>query len=621
METILVLTLFVPLLGAIINGVFGSPFKKYAHWVAVPAIGISWLGALYLLKYVLAGNTLIVNLWQWIPVKDFNVNFGLYLDPLSAVMIATVTTVSFFIHIYSIGYMHGDPGYRRYFSYLNLFVFSMLLLVLANNYVLLFVGWEAVGLCSYLLIGFWYEKKSASDAGKKAFIVNRIGDAGFILGIFTMFFSVGSVDYRTVFEAAPHLSAAIIGAITFFLFMGAMGKSAQFPLYVWLPDAMEGPTPVSALIHAATMVTAGVYMVARSSALYSAHGSVANLVAGIGAFTAIFAASIALVNDDIKRVLAYSTISQLGYMFIGVGVGAYATGIFHLYTHAFFKALLFLTAGSVMHALHGELNMQKMGGLFKKMPQTGITFIIGALALSGIPPFAGFFSKDAILKEALLRGHVTIWWIGTITAFMTAFYMFRLIFKVFFGKPRDEELYEHAHESPAVMTIPLWVLAIGAIVVGWVGIGEDASPFFKFLAPSLHYAEHGALLEPAAWQEWLPLVFGIIGILLAWSMYMKNLPSPQGMARTFRTFYKLLKGKWYVDEIYDIFIVKPIYFLAVLLFKLVDRILIDGTVNGVAWLNRAVGSVLNKIQTGAVKTYMVWIVFAATLILWLQLLK
>ncbi len=621
MEKVLIITLFVPLAGAIINGVFGSPFKKYAHWVAVTAIGVSWLGALRLLKFVMDGNTLNVNLWQWIPVKDFNVHFGLYLDPLSAVMIATVTTVSFFIHVYSIGYMHDDPGYRRYFSYLNLFVFSMLMLVLANNFVLLFVGWEAVGLCSYLLIGFWYEKKSASDAGKKAFIVNRIGDAGFILGIFTMFFAVGSVDFATVFESAPHLGAGIVGAMTFFLFMGAVGKSAQFPLYVWLPDAMEGPTPVSALIHAATMVTAGVYMVARSSALYSAHGSVANLVAGIGAFTAIFAASIALVNDDIKRVLAYSTISQLGYMFIGVGVGAYATGIFHLYTHAFFKALLFLAAGSVMHALHGELNMQKMGGLFRKMPQTGLTFIIGSLALAGIPPFAGFFSKDAILKEALLRGHVTIWWIGTITAFMTAFYMFRLIFMVFFGDPRDKGLYDHAHESPPVMTIPLWVLALGSLVTGFAGIGENSSPFFKFLAPSLHYAEHITEFEPALWQEWLPLVFGILGILLAWAMYMKKEPSPEKMARTFRLFYKLLKGKWYVDEIYDIFIVKPIRFTAILLFKVVDRVIIDGTVNGVAWVNRASGSVLNRFQTGAVKTYMVWIVFAATLILWLNLLK
>ena len=613
MEKVLLTALLAPLAGAIFNGVLGSPFRKHAHWVAVLAILVSWAAAYQLLLYALSGGTLNLNFYTWVPVGDFRAPFGLLLDALSAFMAFTVTTVSLFIHIYSAGYMHGDPGYRRYFAYLNLFVFSMLLLVLANNFLLLFVGWEAVGLCSYLLIGFWYEKKSASDAGKKAFIVNRIGDAGFLLGILTLFSTFGSVEYTEVFERAPEVGAAVLGTIGLLLFIGAVGKSAQFPLYVWLPDAMEGPTPVSALIHAATMVTAGVYMVARAHAIFGANASISNLVASIGAFTALFSASIALVNDDIKRILAYSTISQLGYMFIGVGLGAYTAGMFHLFTHAFFKALLFLAAGSVMHALHGELNIWKMGGLWRKLPWTGGMFLIGALALAGIPPFAGFFSKDEILKAAYESGHQVIWAVGTLTVLLTAFYMFRAFFVVFLGKPRDPELYEKAHESPLVMLIPMGVLAFGSLVTGFPAHGIAEFLGQTLPAPEFHDSASSLPLT-------LSLLSALIGIGVAAALYLYNRPSPETLIRWTKPLYKLLKGKYYVDEIYEWLVVKPVRGLAVLSFKLFDRVLIDGTVNALAWISAAFGGALRKLQTGAVSTYALWMLFFLTIVLWLLLI-
>lgn len=621
-NALLLITLFTPLAGAIIVGFFGSPFKKYAHIPAVSAIGLSTFTAIVLL---FIPGTLskphTITLFQWIPVNGFNASFGLIFDNLSAVMLVTVTLVSFLVHVYSIGYMKDDPGYRRYFAYLNLFVFAMLLLVLADNYLLMFVGWEGVGLCSYLLIGFWYEKKTASDAGKKAFIVNRIGDAGFILGIITLFYTfgtVGYVDIQNKLSVSPQSFLVGIEAGSILLFVGAVGKSAQFPLYVWLPDAMEGPTPVSALIHAATMVTAGVYMVARSSFLFGAVlESVGVLVASIGAFTAVFAASIALVNDDIKRILAYSTISQLGYMFVGVGLGAFASGIFHLFTHAFFKALLFLGAGSVMHALN-ELNIQKMGGLWNKMKTTAITFFIGALALSGIPPFSGFFSKDEIIKAAAESGHTLIWLVVLITVFLTSFYMFRMFFMVFLGRPKDHTLYEHAHESPRVMLYPMIILAFFAITAGWLGIGGSESRFFKFLAIPRPELVHGVETSTnlVRFTPMISILLAVLGIFLAYSIYLQGLPTPQSITNRFRLIYKLLKGKYFVDEIYNTIVVKPLRGLSVLLFHLVDRILVDGTVNGIGATLAGSGSIIRKLSAGNVRNYLLWVLFGLNILLW-----
>ncbi len=618
------LALFAPLAGAIVNGIFGHPFRRHAHWPAVIAVALSLLASAWILLHV-GHEAVQYDLYTWIPVANFVVPFGFYIDALTAVMMAVVTSVSFLVHVYSIGYMHDDPGYRRYFAYLNLFVFSMLLLVLANNYALLFVGWEAVGLCSYLLIGFWYEKKTASDAGKKAFIVNRIGDAGFLLGIFTLFATFGSVRYETVFRMVasnPHLYQGALVAATLFLFLGAVGKSAQFPLYVWLPDAMEGPTPVSALIHAATMVTAGVYMVARSHFLYSEVPQVGQLVASVGAFTAFFAATMALVNDDIKRVLAYSTISQLGYMFVAVGLGAYTAGIFHLYTHAFFKGLLFLAAGSVMHATGGELNMQKMGGLFKKMPHTAWTFLIGALALSGLPPLAGFFSKDEIIKQAYVSGHTLIWVVAVLTALLTAFYMFRLIFLVFFGQPRDQTVYEHAHESPPVMTVPLWILAGASVAAGWVGLGEEHSLFHRFLESALgefHLVTWTPVRPAGPGLVALSVGVALLGILMAYSLYLLRKPDPARLARRAGFLYTLLKRKYFVDEIYGILVVGTLRILARALFWGVDRILVDGTVNGTGWTLAATGTVLRRWSSGFLRSYLLWMLIGANLLVWFLL--
>ncbi|MEW6324142.1 MAG: NADH-quinone oxidoreductase subunit L, partial [Nitrospirota bacterium] len=450
-----------PLLGVLLNGLFGFTWLRHrAHWVAVGAVGVSFACATTLFVQFLQGRASIsLTLYEWLFGGGLSVHVGLLIDQLTAVMLMVITGVGWLIHLYSIGYMHDDPGYPRFFTYLNLFMVSMLLLVMADNYLLFFIGWEGVGLCSYLLIAFWYERPSATAAGTKAFVVNRIGDAGFLLGVFLIFVTFGSLDYATVFPRASELSSATATAITLLLLVGAVGKSAQIPLYTWLPDAMEGPTPVSALIHAATMVTAGVYMVVRNGALYAMAPFSMETVAVIGAVTAVFAASIGLVQYDIKRVLAYSTVSQLGYMFMAAGLGAYAAAVFHLMTHAFFKALLFLAAGSVIHALGGEQDIRKMGGLWSKIPVTAWTFLIGTIAIAGIPPFAGFWSKDEIL-EAALHHSPLLWLLGLVAAFMTAFYMFRLFFVTFRGASRlTHEAEHHLHESPPVMTVPLMALA------------------------------------------------------------------------------------------------------------------------------------------------------------------
>jgi NADH-quinone oxidoreductase subunit L len=530
----------------------------------------------------------------------FTADWGFLLDPLSGVMILVVTGVGFLIHVYSIGYMGHEGGYYRFFGYLNLFVFFMLMLVLANNYVLMFVGWEGVGLCSYLLIGFYFHKKSAADAGKKAFIVNRIGDAGFILGILLMFSVLGTARFVDVNKAlasfAPEAGYGVLTAIALLLFVGATGKSAQFPLYVWLPDAMEGPTPVSALIHAATMVTAGVYMVARSSHLFRLAPNASFWVVVIGAFTAILAASIALTQNDIKRVLAYSTISQLGYMFMAAGVGAYWVAIFHLYTHAFFKALLFLGSGSVIHALAGEQDMRKMGGLKDKIPITYRTMLIGTLAIAGIPGLAGFFSKDEILWQVFSSGPALVYVVGVVTAGMTAFYMWRLMALTFYGESRvDARVAAHVHESPRVMTIPLVALAAGSVLAGWIGVPklfrmlpEGFRAFERWLAPALaegaeHGAEHSAGLEFALML--LSVAVAGCGIALAWYLYQRKAPKGEPLEAA-GWLYRGSLNKWKVDEAYDFLFVNGLAKGGGSALARFDNAVVDGGVNGAGWLTR-----------------------------------
>jgi NADH-quinone oxidoreductase subunit L len=662
---------------------FGRRLKNgTVSLLCVGSVFVSFLysvGAFFQLTAMPAGERIAVKiLFEWIPagpyhmldgkLANFVADWGFQLDPLSAVMILVVTGVGFLIHVYSIGYMAHEGGYYRYFGYLNLFMFSMLMLVLANNLLLLFVGWEGVGLCSYLLIGFWFLKKSAADAGKKAFIVNRVGDAGFLLGIFLTSAFLGTIRFAEIGPAlaAGHFSLGDprITAIALLFFVGATGKSAQIPLYVWLPDAMEGPTPVSALIHAATMVTAGVYMVTRTNAIYQLAPSAMAVVAVIGAITALFAASMGVVQNDIKKVLAYSTISQLGYMFLACGVGAFAAGIFHLMTHAFFKGLLFLAAGSVIHALSGEQDMQKMGALSGKIRRTYLTMLAGTLAIAGVPPLAGFFSKDEILGHAFEHSRV-LWFIGWATAGMTAFYMFRLLFLTFHGESRvDHEVEHHIHESPNSMLIPLIILAVLSVVGGWIGIGGR---FEHFLAPVVHIQRHtegfhrvpilgqqGVLrseearkeveqnLEtttPAAPAEELVLMgasvaIAFAGIGLAWYLYIKRTDLPAKIAKSLGGFYNFVFHKYYVDELYDALFVNRAEDLGLALGAF-DRVVVDGAgVNGAGWLTRfisklsiwwdtwvvdgsvrlgsflvyALGFVSKFLETGYVQNYMLLIV-------------
>ncbi len=615
-----------PLVGFIINGLFGLKYiKKKAHLIAVPALGLSWLFSILVFLDVLHGHTGTVELFDWIVSGNIHIKVAFLVDQLSAVMLMVVTTLSFWIHVYSIGYMGHDPGYARFFTYLNLFVFFMLILVLGSSYALMFVGWEGVGLCSYLLIGYWYERDSAANAGKKAFITNRIGDAGFIMGMFTLWYYLGSLDYKVIFERAHMLSPEVVTIATLLLFVGATGKSAQIPLYVWLPDAMEGPTPVSALIHAATMVTAGVYMVARSNVLYNLAPFSMEVVAVVGCLTAFMAATIGTAQYDLKRVLAYSTVSQLGYMFLGCGVGAYAAGIFHLMTHAFFKGLLFLAAGSVMHAMMDVLDMRIMGNLKKFMPITAGTFTIAALALAGIPPFAGFWSKDEILAHTFYTGHYFLWFLGTFTAFLTAYYTFRAVFMTFTGRERiPHEISHHLHESPKVMTIPLIFLAIGAATVGFFGLkNAEHKPYFgAFLAPVIqeHKAEtpeayreaqtvvegaaaaHGAQeamgaregAEGAARGEEFPeivlvvisVVAGLLGITLAYLTFLKKAFDPVILLKRYTwPLHRLLYHKYWVDEIYGALIIWRVVDLSYGSWKF-DQWIIDGIVNGASWVTK-----------------------------------
>jgi NADH-quinone oxidoreductase subunit L len=678
---LLLLIPLLPLLGFVINALFGRRLPKTVSGGIACASIIASFGVAVASVLAMFGNPahrIEQTVFMWLPSGDLQVPFALYLDPLSALMILVVTGIGSLIHIYSVGYMHEetDSEYARYFSYLNLFAAFMLVLVLGASFPVMFIGWEGVGLCSYLLIGFWFTKQSAADAGKKAFVVNRVGDFGFILGMLLIFTNFGTLDFQNVAAAAaaraPETGAiGVMTIATLLLVVGAAGKSAQLPLYVWLPDAMEGPTPVSALIHAATMVTAGVYMIGRNAVLFSHAPFTLEVVAVVGALTALMAGTIGLVQNDIKRVLAYSTVSQLGYMFLAMGVGAFGAGMFHLYTHAFFKALLFLGSGAVIHALHGEQDLRNMGGLKQYLPITYWTFLIGALAIAGVPLLSGFFSKDEILFRTFVgsdvngfHGYPLLWFIGVVTSLLTAIYMFRLVFLAFHGERRAEHAGEHLeetepahghgghgapghlHDAPPSMALPLIVLAIGSIFAGYVGVPHalgGSNRLETFLHPSfappahakvLSTAEAAASGETAAGQHgeaaaahgdvkrtelMLMLVSSLIaigGIFIAMYFWLKRPDAAAAMASRFAPIYRLLYNKYYVDEIYDAVIVQPIKKISEsVLWKGFDLGLIDGIVNGVGHVVSTVSGVARRLQTGSIRTYAASLILGSVLIL------
>jgi NADH-quinone oxidoreductase subunit L len=634
----------LPLAGAAINGFLGKKSSR----TAVSAVGLVFSGAAFAWALSVAVRFSSVDLpyqefvAHWIRSGNFSADFALYLDQLSLVMLLVVTGVGFLIHIYSVGYMWDDPSYYRFFSYLNLFMFFMLTLVLANNYLVMFIGWEGVGLASYLLIGFWFTKDSAASAGKKAFIVNRIGDFGFLIGLFLIIQHFGSLNFTQVFAQvrpiAPETGGAgLFTAIGILLMVGACGKSAQIPLYVWLPDAMEGPTPVSALIHAATMVTAGVYMVSRSHMIFERAPMALTVVAVIGTLTALFAATIGITQTDIKKVLAYSTVSQLGYMFMACGVGAFSAGIFHLMTHAFFKGLLFLAAGSVIHAVGGEQDMRKMGGLRSYIPWTFMTMGIATLAIAGIPPLAGFWSKDEILWQAYSSSHGSwvFWLIGVITAFLTSFYMFRLLFMTFFGDFHGAQVDEHGHgshahghddhghgephESPMVMLVPLMILALLSVIGGLVGIGNR---FEHFLAPVFGSGAVTEAAGEAASRGTELLLMGIsvavafLGLFLAYVLYISQPQLPRKIADSLNGFYTAVLNKYYVDELYAKLFVKPLVDGSTsILWQGVDRKVIDNTVDNAADGARQVSDEVRHMQSGNLRSYAGWIAAGSALVI------
>jgi NADH-quinone oxidoreductase subunit L len=628
-----------PLIGVLGNMFLGGKLgRRFVSFLSCGAVGLSFVAGVVAFFELLALEPSLRHferhLFTWFLSGSFKVEGALLVDPLSILMTLVVSGVAFLIHVYSTGYMAGDAGYRRYFTYLNLFTFAMLTLVLGGNFLVLFVGWEAVGLCSYLLIGFWFHKKSAADAGRKAFIVNRIGDFGFALGILLIFRTFGTLEFGEVFTSAGELfplGAPVITAIALLLFMGATGKSAQIPLYTWLPDAMEGPTPVSALIHAATMVTAGVYMVARCSALFVLSPLALAVVAIVGLATAVYAASIALVQNDMKRVLAYSTISQLGYMFLACGVGAFAVGIFHLMTHAFFKALLFLVAGAVIHALAGEQDIRKMGGLRSKLPVSYWSFMIAALAIAGVFPFAGFFSKDEILWETLLTRGPLVWSLGALGALMTAFYMFRLLFLVFHGRARHDD---HVHAPSFSIRVPLVCLAALSAIGGLVGapllfgrhfVKEFLSPVFHTgtgHAPAeAHAAGGGHLAISELSMAFVSVSIALLGIVLAYRFYVISPEVPERLRERFKRIYSLLSNKYYVDEAYDALFVRPLISFATALWRRFDALIIDGGVNGAATVVEASSRVLRRLQTGGLHNYALSIVVGAVAVLAFWLLR
>ena len=606
----------LPLVSFLILGLFGHWIKDNAHLVAVPAVLVSWLLSLLVFFDVANGHQSSFPLYTWLTSGMLDIHIGFSIDRLTAVMLLLVTTVSSLVHIYTIGYMRGDPGYARFFSYIALFTFSMLMLVMADNLLQLFVFWEAVGLCSYLLIGHWYDRPAACAAATKAFLVNRVGDFGFMLGLLLVWYSFGSLDYQEIFPRA-HESAgdvmnvlgpfggtwdvSVLTLICLLLFTGAIGKSAQVPLHVWLPDAMEGPTPISALIHAATMVTAGVFMVARLAPLYNLSPTAMTVVAITGGVTMVVGATIALTQTDIKRVVAYSTVSQLGYMIMACGLGAYASGMYHLLTHGAFKALLFLGCGSVIIALHHEQDMQRMGGLKDKLPVTYWTFVVGSLALAGFPLTSGFFSKDDLLISAWSAGplgqFLTI--LGLITALMTAFYSFRLVFVTFWGPSHVAPHHAgHIHESPKTMTLPLIILAMLSIVTGYLGIPEFLGPMFETHAGgAAHEGGVGIIIMVVA------TAMGLIGIAGAYYVYVLNPTLPDRFARQWQSLYRGSLNKWYVDEAYDRTIVRPTLFAATELWKRVDVNVVDGAVNGVARAIAWGGWLLRLLQSGQAQHY------------------
>jgi NADH-quinone oxidoreductase subunit L len=629
----------LPLAGAAINGFLGRRSSKTAvTTIALTFPGLAFVLALKIaLGFSSAAAPYVFNLAHWIRSGSFSSDFAFYLDQLSLVMLLVVTGVGFLIHIYSVGYMSDDPSYYRFFTYLNLFMFFMLTLVLANNYLMMFVGWEGVGLASYLLIGFWFTKDSAASAGKKAFIVNRIGDFGFLIGLFLIIQHFGSLNFIDVFAKVQPLAAETTGvglltAIGILLMVGACGKSAQIPLYVWLPDAMEGPTPVSALIHAATMVTAGVYMVARSHVIFERAPIALTVVAVIGTLTALFAATIGITQTDIKKVLAYSTVSQLGYMFLACGAGAFSAGIFHLMTHAFFKGLLFLGAGSVIHAVGGEQDMRKMGGLKTYIPITFTTMLIATLAISGIPPLAGFWSKDEILWKAYQASWV-YWLIGAVTALITSFYMFRLLFMTFWGDYKGIQVDDHGHahaapgheghghgephESPMVMLAPLIILAVLSAVGGFVGIHNG---FEHFLEPVFGSEFPKTVTEASGNTEWLlmgiSVLFAFAGLVLAYVLYVSKPYLPDKIAASLNGFYELVLNKYSVDEIYAKIFVKPLVDGSTrILWQGVDRKVIDDTVNNAADGARHVSDEVRHMQSGNVRSYAGWIASGAAVVI------
>jgi NADH-quinone oxidoreductase subunit L len=619
------LILLFPALGVLFNLFWGRRAGRGAvNFVGAGVIFLAFAVTLWGFVTLLTlppGASLQCSLWPWIAAGSFHIEFGLRLDALSAVMTLVVTGVGALIHLYSVGYMADDQDYARYFTYMNLFALSMLILVLADNLLQMFIGWEGVGLCSYLLIAFWFDNPQFAYNGRKAFIVTRTGDLGFLLGIFTIVSALAQHGVWTLNFVAMSHHAALLQPVALtaalLLFFGATGKSAQIPLYVWLPDAMVGPTPVSALIHAATMVTAGVYMIVRLHFLYMMAPAAMEVVATVGVVTAFFAATIAIVQSDIKRVLAYSTISQIGYMMLGVGVGAFSAGIFHLMTHAFFKGLLFLCSGSVIHALHGEQDMNKMGALKGKLPITYATMLIATLAISAVPPFAGYFSKDLILEGAFATGHTWLWLAGVVTAGITSFYMFRLIFMTFHGTSRlDPEKEHHVHESPPVMAIPLMVLAGLSIIGGWVGLPEwllwgDA--FKRFLAPvflpSGPFATPRVIINvhgfPASMAlSMVALAAGLIGIFMAWMLYIQRPELPERIAERLRGLRELLWRKYYIDELYDRLVSRPLFWTSThILSDGIDRDVIDGLVNGSATAVEDGGEATRKIESGNVQHY------------------
>ncbi|MDD8017632.1 MAG: NADH-quinone oxidoreductase subunit L [Bacteroidota bacterium] len=640
------LIVLFPLIGFLFNGLLGRKLKNEAlvGGIGTFAVFASFAVALgiffEMISLPVGERSKTITVFQWIAAGSFSANVAYQVDQLSILMTLIVTGVGSLIHLYSIGYMHGDKGYWRFFTYLNLFIFAMLNLVLADNYLLMFLGWEGVGLCSYLLIGFWYdrnfEKGTTGDAAKKAFIVNRIGDFGFLLGMFLIYVTFGSLNYETVFSQAALFEKgnSVIMWMTLFMFIGATGKSAQIPLYVWLPDAMAGPTPVSALIHAATMVTAGIYMVARSSILYALAPTTMEIVAIIGLATAFFAGTIGLVQNDIKKVLAYSTVSQLGYMFLGCGVGAFASGIFHVMTHAFFKALLFLGSGAVIHAMHDEQDIQKMGGLKKYMPTTYKTFFIGALAISGIPFLSGFFSKDEILWKAFADGSPILWIVGALTAGLTAFYMFRLVSLTFEGNERFDHHHVHPHEAPKTMLYPLIVLAVLSVVGGFVGIPHVLGGpigihnyFEGFLDPVFERANEKMALpmhdDPSL--EYLLMAVSVAiaatSIYFARKVYLEKKEIAERWASKFSGTYKLLYNKYFVDEAYDAVVVNSIKQTSdKFLWKIFDVNIIDNTLNVSSKFVAATADIFRRIQTGVVQSYAVVFVAGILFVLgWLMI--